>query len=121
MPRVKGGVTNRHRHKRVLEATKGQWGSRNRLFKIAHISIMKSLAYSYADRRGRSGDMRRLWIVRINAASRLNGLTYGQLINGLNVSGIEINRKMLSEMAIHEPSAFAQLANVAKGAVATAK
>ena len=121
MPRAKSSVTNRARHKRVLEAANGKWGSRHRLYRVAHISLMKSLAYSYADRKGRSGDMRRLWIVRINAASRLNGLTYGQLINGLNKSGVEVNRKMLSEMAIHEPSAFAQLANVAKGAVATAK
>ena len=121
MPRVKGGVTNRHRHKRVLEAANGQWGARHTSFKQAHIGMMKSLAYSFADRRARSGDMRRLWIVRINAASRINGLTYGQLIHGLDVAGVDVNRKMLSEMAIHEPAAFAQLANVAKGAVATAK
>ena len=121
MPRAKSSVTNRARHKRVLEAANGKWGSRHRLYRVAHISQMKSLAYSYADRRARSGDLRRLWIIRVNAASRANGLTYGQLIHGLDVAGVTVNRKMLSEMAIHEPAAFAQLANVAKGAVATAK
>ena len=121
MPRSKSSVTNRARHKRVLEAANGQWGARNTSFKAAHIGMMKSLAYSFADRRARSGDMRRLWIVRVNAASRLNGLTYGQLIHGLDLAGVAVNRKMLSEMAVHEPSAFTQLANVAKGAVAAAK
>jgi large subunit ribosomal protein L20 len=121
LPRSKSSVTNRARHKRVLESANGQWGARHTSFKAAHIGMMKSLAYSFADRKARSGDMRKLWIVRINAASRLNGLTYGRLINGLNKAGVAVNRKMLSEMAIHEPSAFAQLANVAKGAVATAK
>ncbi len=121
MPRSKSSVTNRHRHKRMLEAANGQWGARHTSFKAAHIGMMHSWAYSFADRRARRGDLRRLWVVRMNAAARLNGLKYGELIHGLTLAGVAVNRKMLSEMAIKEPAAFAQLANVAKGAVAAGK
>ena len=111
MPRVKRGVIGHHRHKKVLAMTKGQRATRHSLYKRAHEAMMKSLSYAYAHRRERKGDMRRLWISRINAASRAHGVTYGQLINGLKKSGVEINRKMLADMAVKEPDAFASIVN----------
>ena len=114
MPRVKRGVTAHRRHKKVLALTKGHRGSRNALYRIAHESMLKSLSYAYAHRRERKGDMRRLWISRINAASRAQGLTYGQLIYGLKKSGIEINRKMLADMAVKEPEDFTNLVTTVK-------
>lgn len=115
MPRVKNSVAAHRRHKNVLAVTKGQRATRHSLYKRAHESMKKSLSYAYAHRRERRGDMRRLWIVRVNAASRANGITYGQLINGLKNAGVEINRKMLADMAVREPAAFASLVTVAKG------
>ena len=112
MPRVKTGVTTRRRHKKVLAMTKGQRATRHSLYRRAHEAMLKSLSYAYAHRRERKGDMRRLWISRINAASRAHGITYGQLINGLKKAGIEINRKMLADMAVHDPTAFSQLAGM---------
>ena len=100
MARVKRGVTAHAKHKKVLAQTKGHYGANNRLYKRAHESMMRSLAYAYRDRRNRKRDFRRLWIVRINAASRLNGMSYSTLINGLNKAGITLDRKSLSEMAI---------------------
>ena len=114
MPRVKRGVTTHRRHKKILALTKGHRGSRHTLYRIAHESMLKSLSYAYAHRRERKGDMRRLWILRINAASRAQGLNYGQFIDGLKKSGIEVNRKMLADMAVREPEAFANLVTTAK-------
>ena len=114
MPRVKGGVTTRHRHKKVLKLTKGHRATKHSLYRRANESMLKSLAYSYRHRRERKGDMRRLWIARINAATRLNGLSYSKFINGLSKAGIVLDRKMLAELAVTEPAAFAQLVTVAK-------
>jgi large subunit ribosomal protein L20 len=100
--------------------TKGHWGAKHKLFKAAHESMMKSLAYAYAHRRERKGDMRRLWIQRINAASREGGLSYSRFISGLKQAGVELNRKMLAEMAVHNPQEFAQLVNVARQALGMA-
>ena len=115
MPRVKRGVTAHRRHKKVLALTKGHRATKHSLYRRAHESMLKSLSYAYAHRRERKGDMRRLWISRINAASRAQGLTYGQFIYGLKKSGVGINRKMLAEMAVREPEAFIKLVKVAKG------
>lgn len=117
MPRVTRGVTTHRRHKKVLALTKGQRATRHTLYRRARESMLKSLSYAYAHRRERKGDMRRLWISRVNAASRANGLTYGQFMDGLKKSGIEINRKMLADMAVMEPEAFANLVTLAKGKV----
>lgn len=117
MPRVRGGITRHRRHKKVLSMTKGQRATRHSLFRRAHEAMMKSLSYAYAHRRERKGDMRRLWITRVNAASRAQGLTYGKLIDGLKRSGVEINRKILADMAVREPEAFANLVTIAKGKV----
>lgn len=115
MPRVKRGVTAHRRHKKVLAMTKGHRATNHSLFRRAKESMLKSLSYAYAHRRKRKGDMRRLWILRIGAASRLHGMSYGRFIDGLNKSGIEINRKMLADMAVKEPDAFATLVTTAKG------
>lgn len=115
--RVKGGVVTRRRHKRVLKLTKGQFGARHALFKRAHEAMMKSLMYAYIDRRTRKRDFRRLWIVRINAAARAYGLTYGKLISGLRRAGVEVNRKMLAEMAVKDQNTFAKLVEMAKAAL----
>ncbi len=115
--RVKGGVVTRRRHKRVLKLTKGQFGARHALFKRAHEAMMKSLMYSYIDRRTRKRDFRRLWILRINAAARAHGLTYGKFICGLRKAGVEVNRKMLAEIAVKDQTAFAKLVEVAKAAL----
>jgi len=113
LPRVKRGVTTHRRHKKVLALTKGHRATKHSLFRRANESMLKSLSYAYAHRRERKGDMRRLWITRINAASRANGLNYGQFMEGLRKSGIEINRKMLADMAVREPEAFASLVTTA--------
>ncbi len=115
--RVKGGVVTRRRHKRVLKLTKGQFGARHALFKRAHEAMMKSLMYAYIDRRTRKRDFRRLWIIRINAAARAHGLTYGKFISGLRKAGVEVNRKMLAEMAVKDQAAFAKLVEVARAAL----
>ncbi|MDD5288912.1 MAG: 50S ribosomal protein L20 [Dehalococcoidales bacterium] len=114
MPRVKRGVTTHQRHKSLLALTKGHRATKHALVKRAKESMIKSLAYAYTHRRERKGDMRRLWITRVNAASRLQGMTYGELINGLKKSGVEINRKVLADMAVREPEAFAELVTIAK-------
>ena len=115
MARVKGGFKAHRHHKKVLELTKGQRASRHSLYKRAHESMIHSLAYAYVHRHERKGDMRRLWILRINAASRANGRSYSQFINGLAKSGVEVNRKMLADLAVREPESFAKLVTVAKG------
>lgn len=114
MPRVKRGVTTHHRHKKILAMTKGHRATKHSLYRRANESMLKSLSYAYRHRRERKGDMRRLWISRINAASRAQGLKYGQLINSLKKSGVEINRKMLADMAVREPEALASLIATAK-------
>jgi large subunit ribosomal protein L20 len=115
LPRVKRGVTSHRHHKKILSLTKGHRGTKHRLIKRANESMIKSLAYAYAHRRERKGDMRRLWILRINAACRARGTTYSQFMDGLNKSGIEINRKMLADMAVREPESFSSLAAMAGG------
>ncbi|HEY42107.1 MAG TPA: 50S ribosomal protein L20 [Dehalococcoidia bacterium] len=114
MPRIKRGVTSHRRHKKVLALTKGHRATRHSLFRRANESMLHSLSYAYAHRRERKGDMRRLWITRVNAASRAEGLTYGQLIHGLKKSGVEVNRKMLADMAVREPESFSNLVSVAR-------
>ncbi len=116
MARVKRGVTSHARHKKVLKAAKGFYGRRKNTIRIAKQAVEKSLQYAYRDRKNRKRNFRALWIQRINAAVHEHGLTYGRFIDGLNKAGIEIDRKVLSDMAIHEPQAFAAL--VAKAKVA---
>ncbi|MFC2065523.1 50S ribosomal protein L20 [Chloroflexota bacterium] len=115
MPRVKRGVTSHRRHKKILALTKGHRGTKHSLIRRANESMLKSLSYAYVHRRDRKGDMRRLWILRINAASRAHGLTYSQFMDGLKNSGVEINRKLLADMAVREPDSFANLIAVATG------
>ncbi|MDH7487618.1 MAG: 50S ribosomal protein L20 [Anaerolineae bacterium] len=117
MPRVKTGVTARKRHKKVLKLTKGQYGSKHRLYRRAHEAMMKSLWYAYRDRRDRKRDFRRLWITRINAAARENGLSYSRFIYGLQRAGVAVDRKMLADLAVRDSAAFAQLADVARTAI----
>ena len=107
MTRVKGGPQGHLRHKKILKITKGQRGAKNRLFKRANEAMLKSLWYATRDRRVRKRDLRKLWIARINAAARLNGTTYSKLVAALKKANIELNRKMLSDMAIREPQTFA--------------
>lgn len=117
MPRVKRGVTSHKRHKKMLNLTEGQWGSRSRLFRRANEGMLKSLWYAYRDRRDRKGDMRELWIARINAASRQAGLTYARLIEGLGKAGVEIDRKMMADLAVSDVAAFNRLVETAKTAL----
>lgn len=114
MARVKTGFTRRKRHKKVLKMTKGQYGSKSKLFRRANEAMLKSLWYAYRDRRTRKRDLRRLWIARINAAARMNGTTYSKLIHGLKVNQIELNRKMLADMAVRDPGAFTEVVTMAK-------
>jgi large subunit ribosomal protein L20 len=107
MTRVKGGPQGHLRHKKILKITKGQRGAKNRLFKRANEAMLKSLWYATRDRRVRKRDLRKLWIARINAAARMNGTTYSKLVAALKKASIELNRKMLSDMAIRDPKAFA--------------
>ncbi|GIO27785.1 50S ribosomal protein L20 [Ornithinibacillus bavariensis] len=117
MPRVKGGTVTRARRKRVLKLAKGYYGSKRTLFKTAKQQVMKSGQYAYRDRKAKKREFRKLWIARINAAARMNDLSYNKLMHGLKLAGIEINRKMLSDLAIHDEQAFAQLAEKAKAAL----
>ena len=114
MPRVKSGVTAHRRHKKILKLAKGYRGARSKQFKKANELVMKALYYARRDRRAKKGDFRRLWIARINAAARLNGMTYSRLINGLTKAGVEVNRKMLADMAISDAGAFSKIVAVAK-------
>ncbi|MFC1941660.1 50S ribosomal protein L20 [Chloroflexota bacterium] len=114
MPRVKRGVTSHKRHKKILALTKGHQGTKSKLIRRATESMLHSLNYAYIHRRKRKGDMRRLWILRVNAACRAQGTTYSQFINGLNKSGIEINRKMLADMAVRDPESFTRLVTLAE-------
>ncbi|MFS0645194.1 50S ribosomal protein L20 [Siminovitchia sp. 179-K 8D1 HS] len=117
MPRVKGGTVTRRRRKKVLKLAKGYYGSKHRLYKVANQQVMKSYMYAYRDRRNKKRDFRKLWITRINAAARTNGLSYSRLMHGLKVAGIEVNRKMLADLAVSDEKAFAELANKAKSAL----
>ena len=112
--RVKGGTIHRARRKKALKQAKGYFGSKHRLYKTAKEQVMHSGAYAYRDRKARKRDFRKLWITRINAACRLNEISYSKFINGLSKAGIEVNRKMLAEIAIDSPKAFAELVNAAK-------
>jgi large subunit ribosomal protein L20 len=118
LPRVKRGVTARRRHNSLLEVTKGQRMTKNNLYRRAHEAMVKSLTYAYFHRRERKGDMRRLWIARVNAATKAEGLKYSQLIEGLKKSGITVNRKMLADMAVREPAAFAAIVSTVKSSIA---
>ena len=118
MARVKGGYTTRRRRKKILKLAKGCYGSKHALYKTAHEQVMNSLEYAYRDRRTLKREMRKLWIARINAAARMNNISYSQLMHGLKLAGVEINRKMLSEIAIHDPKAFAELVETAKKSLA---
>ena len=115
MARIKVGVTAHARHKKILKMAKGYRGTRSRLFKKANESVMKALYYARRDRRAKKREFRKLWIARINAATRANGLSYSRFIEGLHKAGIELNRKMLSEIAIHDAEGFASIAKIAKG------
>src|SRR5690625_579786 len=117
MPRVKGGTVTRKRRKRVLKLAKGYYGSKHRLFKTAKQQVMKSGQYAYRDRRRKKRDFRKLWITRINAAARMNDISYNKFMHGLKLAGIEINRKMLSQLAIEDEEAFAKLVDQAKAAL----
>ena len=114
MARVKGGTIHRARRKKVMKLAKGYFGSKHRLYKTAKEQVMHSLTYAYRDRRQKKRDFRKLWITRINAACRLNEISYSKFINGLSKAGVEINRKMLSEIAIDNPEYFTELVKVAK-------
>ena len=118
MPRVKGGVNTRRRHKKVLAQAKGHRAGRHSLFKQAKQSVMHALQYAYEHRRDRKGDFRRLWIERINAAARLNGMSYSKLMDGLKRAQVEIDRKALADLAVRDAAAFTALAETAKGALA---
>ena len=116
MARVKGGTVTRARRKRILKRAKGYFGSKHLLFKTAKEQVMHSLRYAYIDRRNIKGDFRRLWIRRINAACRMNDISYSRFMHGLKLANINVNRKMLSELAIHDPKAFTELVVTAKNA-----
>jgi len=114
MTRVKNGVTTKARHKKVLKAAKGYFGSKHRLYKTAKEQLMHSGQYAFRDRKQKKRDFRKLWITRINAACRENEISYSRFIEGLNKAGVEVNRKMLSEIAINDPKSFSELVKVAK-------
>ncbi|MCL6428999.1 50S ribosomal protein L20 [Spiroplasma sp. JKS002669] len=116
MARVKGGYTTNHRRKKVLKQAKGYYGSKSTLYRTANEQVMNSLAYAYRDRKNRKRDFRKLWITRINAAVRAEGLSYSKFIDGLKKAGIELNRKTLSELAINHPEEFKKIVTVAKSA-----
>lgn len=117
MARVKGAVRTRARRKKVLKLAKGYFGAKSKNFRIANQAVMKSLVYAYRDRKARKRNFRQLWIARINAAARINGLSYSKFMNGLKKSNISLNRKMLAEMAVNDPAAFAQLAEKVKAVI----
>lgn len=117
MARVKGGTVSRARRKRVLKLAKGYFGSKHTLYKTANEQVMHSFKYAYNDRRKLKGNMRKIWIARINAAARMNALSYSRLMHGLKLANISINRKMLSEMAIHDAESFTKLCDEAKAAL----
>lgn len=114
MPRSRPKVYAHKRHKKVLKFTKGQFGTRHRLYRRANEAMLKSLFYAYRDRRNRKRDFRRLWITRINAAARMNGLSYSRFVHGLKLADVQVDRKVLADIAVHDPAAFAKLADLSK-------
>ena len=114
MARIKGALNAKKKHKRVLKLAKGYRGARSKQYRIAKQSVMRAMASAFAGRKQRKRDMRRLWITRINAAARINGISYSQMMHGLKVAGVEINRKMLAELAVNDAAGFAALADIAK-------
>ncbi len=118
MARIKGGVGAKKRHNRVLKLAKGYRGARSKQYRVAKQSVMRALATSYSGRKEKKRQFRRLWIARINAAARLNGISYSQMMHGLKLAGVEINRKMLAEMAVNDAEGFAALTELAKSKVA---
>ena len=118
MSRATNAVARRRRKKKVLKQAKGYWGRKHSSYRLAREQLMRSEAYAYRDRRRRKRDMRRLWIVRINAAARREGLSYSQFMHGLNEAGVEVNRKMLADVAVRDPEAFRRFAELAREAVA---
>jgi large subunit ribosomal protein L20 len=114
MARIKRAVNARKYHKKILKLAKGYYGGRSKLFKTANESVIRALRNAYIGRKLKKRDFRKLWIARINAATRINGLSYSRFINGIKIAGIDINRKMLSEIAIHDPKAFSEIVEVAK-------
>ena len=120
MARVKRGTIAKAKHKKVLKKAKGYYGARSKLFKTAKQAVIKAGQYAYRDRRQRKRQFRALWITRINAAARLHGLSYSRLINGLNRADVDIDRKVLADIAVHDPDAFGAIAEQAKAALATA-
>ena len=117
MTRVKGGTVSRRRHKKVINLTKGQYGTRGRLYRRSNEAMLKSLWYAYRDRRTRRRDLRRLWIIRINAAARLNGISYSRLIHALKQANIELDRKSLADIAVRDPETFTRIVDATKAAV----
>lgn len=117
MARVKGGIVTRRRHKKIVKAGRGYYGTRNNLFKRANEAMLKSLWYAYRDRRTRKRDLRRLWISRINAAARQNGTSYSRFVHGLRQSDIRLNRKVLADLAVRDPQAFRAIVDRAMAAV----
>ena len=118
MARVKGGMNARNRHNRVLKLAKGYRGARSKQYRIAKQSVMRALTSAFAGRKQKKRQFRQLWIARINAAARMNGISYSQMMHGLKLAGVEINRKMLAEMAVNDAEGFATLAELAKSKVA---
>ncbi len=116
MSRVKGAVRTRARHKKILKLAKGYFGGKSKLFRIANQAVMKSLSYAYRDRKAKKRDFRQLWISRINAAARMNGMSYSRFMSGLKKSGVNLNRKVLADMAVNDEQAFTQLVNSVKNA-----
>ena len=116
MPRAKNNVAAHRKHKKILRQARGNYGGRSRLYRTARETVQKGLAYAYRDRRNRKRDFRRLWIIRINAAARLNGLSYSAFIDGLKKAGVSLNRKMLADIAVRDAKAFAELAETARSA-----
>lgn len=117
MPRAKSSVVSRNRHRKVLKLAKGYRGSKSKLYRVAKTQLLKSLSYAYRDRRNKKREFRRLWISRINAAARMNGISYSQFMAGLRHAGVNINRKMLADMAVNDSGAFVQLVEVAKAKI----
>ena len=117
MPRARGGTVTRRRHKKIIKLAKGHRGLRHKLFKRANESVMHAFQYAYEHRRDRKADFRRLWITRINAAARLHGLSYSRLIDGLAKAGVEVDRKVLADLAVRDEPAFAEIARTAQGAL----
>ena len=116
MPRAKTGTVRRARHKKILKRAKGYWGLRSKSVRVAQQTLLNAADYAYRDRRDKKNDFRRLWIARINAASRLEGMSYSRFMAGLRVKGVEINRKVLADLAVREPEAFRKLVDLARSA-----